>query len=177
LKGSVCKYIYLLNNEQDRCPSSGVFQNDEFGKLFQKAISTVDFIFRNGVDWQAFLISFEQVKIENQEIELEIQSIENKGDVVVVKVSVPPDACKKEIHSSFIDHYEVELERLSANYEAVLMAKNEEIYRQANSIQEMIQVLASLPRNQMNFYAPVVSAIGTLTGTQIVCQPDGPVQI
>ncbi len=173
LKGSFCKYIYLLNNGQDKCPSSGVFKNDEFGKLFQKVISTVDFIFRNGVDWQAFLTSFEQVRIENQEVELEIQSIENKGDdVIVIKVNVPPDVSKEDIHSSFINHYEVELARLSAYYEAALMTKNEEISRQANNMKEIIQVLASQPRTQMNFHGPVVTAIGTLTGNQIIYPPE-----
>lgn len=58
-------------------------------------LDTIDLIFRSYLDWQAFAASFQQVLVENDGTELAIQSIENKGDgVVVVKVQAPPDADK-----------------------------------------------------------------------------------
>jgi uncharacterized protein YjbI with pentapeptide repeats len=128
LKGSICDYIYLLSAKQEKCPSSGNFQYDEFGRLFQKVLSTVDFIFRNGVDWQAFDTAFKQVRIENQDTELEIQSIERKGnDVVVVKVNVPPNTDKQKIHSSLSLYYKTEIVKLKAYYNERLLGKEEEI--------------------------------------------------
>jgi hypothetical protein len=59
-----CKFIYLLEypkpgtDDRERRPSSGEFGPDEFTKLFQEAIDTVDLIFREGVDWRAFIYSF-----------------------------------------------------------------------------------------------------------------------
>ncbi|MEX0271414.1 pentapeptide repeat-containing protein [Leptolyngbyaceae cyanobacterium UHCC 1019] len=98
-----CQYVYLLRNQQERRPSSGYFAPGEFTKLFQEVLSTVDLIFRNGIDWKAFVSAFKQVQVENEDIPLEIQSIQNKGDgVVVIRVSVPPDTNKEKIYSKII---------------------------------------------------------------------------
>lgn len=89
-----CQYVYLLEHEQpgssqrgERRPSSGDFASGEFTKLFEEVLNTVDLIFRDGVDWKAFVTAFKKVQVENEGTELAIQSIENKGDgVVVVRV-------------------------------------------------------------------------------------------
>ena len=47
------------------------------------------------------------MQVENEDTELTIQSIENKGNgVIVVKVSVPSEANKGKIHSQFLQFYE-----------------------------------------------------------------------
>jgi uncharacterized protein YjbI with pentapeptide repeats len=176
LKGSICDYVYLLSNKQEKCPSSGSFQDNEFGKLFQKVISTVDFIFGNGVSWQAFLSAFEQVRIENQDIELEIQSIESKGDdVVVVKVNVPPTASKQEVHSSLTAYYDMEIARLKAHYEATLISKNDVIETYRSDLKEIIKSLAAEEKKkfEMHFNAPVASVVGYAEGDQVIDQPNG----
>ncbi|HEY9695852.1 MAG TPA: pentapeptide repeat-containing protein [Trichocoleus sp.] len=90
-----CRYVYLLRDQQERRPSSGDFAPGEFTKLFEEALNTVDLIFRNGVDWKAFVAAFQTVQVQNEDTELTIQSIENKGDgVVVVRVNVPPETNK-----------------------------------------------------------------------------------
>lgn len=49
-----------------------------------------DLIFREGVDWRAFIYSFKKVQVENSETELTIQRIENKGDgVFIVRAGSP----------------------------------------------------------------------------------------
>jgi uncharacterized protein YjbI with pentapeptide repeats len=59
-----CRLIYLLENpkpgtdERERRPSSGEFKPGEFTKLFQEVFDTVDLIFRNGIDWKAFVAAF-----------------------------------------------------------------------------------------------------------------------
>ena len=70
LDGVICEYVYLKNAQQERRPSSGNFAPGEFTKLFQKARETVDLIFRNGIDWQAVLISLQQLRVENDSKEL-----------------------------------------------------------------------------------------------------------
>ena len=56
---------------------------------------------KSGVDWRAFVTSFKQVQGENEGVELSIQSIENKGDgVVVVRVNAPPETNEEKIQSA-----------------------------------------------------------------------------
>ncbi len=127
-----CQYIFLLEqfNEygsRERRPSSGDFQGDEFTKLFEEVLSTVDLIFRNGVDWKAFLSAMKQVQVQNEDTPLEIESISNKGDgVVVVKVKVSPDADKEKIHQEIIESYELKLDEVKKEYELLLKDKDNE---------------------------------------------------
>jgi hypothetical protein len=47
------------------------------------------------------------VQVENEGTELTIKGMEDKGDgVIVVKVSVPPDANKEDIHRNLTQSYE-----------------------------------------------------------------------
>ena len=114
-----CQFVYLLEDpkpgtdDRERRPSSGEFAPREFTKLFEEVLNTIDLIFRNGIDWKAFVAAFKQLQVENEGTELTIQSIENKGDgVIVVKVSVPPDANKEHLHRNFTQSYELMAARL-----------------------------------------------------------------
>ncbi|MGB5596529.1 MAG: pentapeptide repeat-containing protein [Crocosphaera sp.] len=150
-----CQFVYLLEHpkpktdDRERRPSSGIFQPGEFTKLFEEVLNTVDLIFQDGVDWKAFVTAFKKLKIENEDVSLEIQSIENKGDgVVVVKVAVPPDTNKEKIHNNFIQEYNSALKSLEAEYKAQLEAKDSEInsyYRENVRMEKIINLLATQP--------------------------------
>ncbi len=151
LEGAICDYVYLLNNQRERRPSSGEFAPTEFTKLFQEVLHTVDLILRNGIDWEAFTYSFKKLQVENEDIELSIRSIENKGDgVVVVRVNVPADVNKVKIHSDFNQNYEFALKAIEERYQVELKSKDEQIaiYRQHQAdLQEVVKLLASKPVN------------------------------
>jgi uncharacterized protein YjbI with pentapeptide repeats len=153
LNGVICHYIYLkagqgvlpLVNPQERRPSSGNFAPGEFTKLLQKARETVDLIFRQGVDWAAFLTSFQKLQVECGSDELFIQAFEKKGDAFVIRVSVPSGADKAEIEKYLKRQYELE---------AKLQAKDELLadYRHQNAnlrtdLLEITKLLASRPIN------------------------------
>lgn len=152
-----CRFVYLLEypkpetDDRERRPSSGDFQAGEFTKLFEEVLNTVDLIFRNGIDWKAFVNAFKQVQVENGDTELAIQSIENKGDgVVVVKVGVPLDADKEKIHNDFTQSYQLALQAVEEKYKAQLQAKDEQIviYRQqSGEMTEIVRLLANKPIN------------------------------
>ncbi|MDX2239590.1 MAG: pentapeptide repeat-containing protein [Leptolyngbyaceae cyanobacterium bins.302] len=125
-----CDYIYLKSGNQERRPSDPKrnFEPGEFTKLFQKFLSTVDLIFRNGVDWQALLISLEKLRVEAAGAELSIQAIENKNDgAFVVRVNTPPEADKAEVEKFLKREYEVALKAIEARYEMQLQLQGEQL--------------------------------------------------
>lgn len=147
LDGIICDYVYLQGNQRERRPSSGEFRSGEFTKLFQVALNTVDLIFRNGLDLQAFSTSLQKVKIENPNLDLELQSIENKEDgIVIVKVRVPEETDKAQIHADLTQNYHQAVKALEERYRAELQAKDAqiEVYRQQqDDWKELAKLLAS----------------------------------
>ena len=49
-------------------------QPGEFTKLFEEVLNTVDLIFRDGIDWKAFVNAFEKLQVKNGDTELYIKS-------------------------------------------------------------------------------------------------------
>ena len=128
LDGVTCEYIYLKNNQQERRPHTGTFVLGDFAKLVQSSLETIDLIFREGLDWQAFAYAFKQIEVQYGDAQLAVQSIENKGDgVVIVKIATAHTADKGEIHSSFMNGYELASKALAAQYEARLQDKDKHI--------------------------------------------------
>lgn len=134
----------------DRLPHDPAinFKEGEFEKFIQKAQNTIDLIFTNGIDWQAFLKAFLKLKSETGD-ELSIYSIEDKWDgYFVVRVNAPPDADKKEI-------------------ETLLKVKDTQIegYRRENTnLLNLLQTPLQQPRQA--FYAPAYGVAGNLQGDQ-----------
>jgi uncharacterized protein YjbI with pentapeptide repeats len=117
----LCDYVYLEIDQQERRPHRDNFTPGEFTKLFQKARETVDLIFRNGVDWQAFLVSFEQLQVEAGDKALFIQAIENKNDgAFVIRVSVPSDLDKSQIEQYFKRKYQFAIKAKDKQYRKYL---------------------------------------------------------
>ncbi len=128
LAGTICEHIYLLQNQQERRPSSGTFAPGEFTKLFEEVLNTIDLIFRDGIDWRAFLQTFQNIQVQHEGANLEIQSIENKGDgVMVVRLNANPEADKSTIHQAFKQQYQKALKAVERKYKALLQSKEQEI--------------------------------------------------
>ncbi len=134
---SKCDYIYLKGSYSeeekkwiysDRRPHdpNKIFEPGEFTKLFQKALETVDLIFSEGIEWTAFLESFQQLQAEVKSDELAIQAIEKKsGGAFVVRLEVPEEANKAEIEKYIRQEYDAKLKVIEANYQKQLQGKDE----------------------------------------------------
>ncbi|MFN6496209.1 MAG: pentapeptide repeat-containing protein [Nostoc sp. DedQUE01] len=163
-----CQYVYLKSDKQERRPSSGEFAAGEFTKLFQKALETVDLIFRDGIDWQAFLTSFQNLQIMCGSEELSIQAIENKNNgAFVIRVNVPLDAKKSEIEKYLKQEYKLQVKALDNEYRAKLEEKDKriiEIYRQHSvNIVEIVKTLAT--QQSINIQAITISGNNSVSET------------
>jgi len=149
--GVTCDYVYLRHQQQQRRPISGNFAPGEFTKLFQKAQETVDLIFRNGIDWQAFVTSFQKLQYSCGSSELFIQAIENKNDgAFVIRIGTPPDINKAVVEQNLKQGYELALKAMDEKYQYQLRAKDEQIaiYRQqSTNLNEMAKLMAGRPIN------------------------------
>ncbi|WP_221928624.1 pentapeptide repeat-containing protein [[Scytonema hofmanni] UTEX B 1581] len=138
-----CLYVYRKADE--RYPSSGDFAPDEFTKLFQKSLSFIDLIFRNGVDWKAFALTFEKVKYQNKQADLAVQSIENRGDgILIIRINVSPDVDKSQVYNDFIQGYEFARKVLEERYRAELSSKDIQIIRYNAEVQRQQEYINSL---------------------------------
>ncbi|NEP52450.1 MAG: pentapeptide repeat-containing protein, partial [Moorea sp. SIO3C2] len=137
-----CDYIFLklpTQNEPDpkRRPADQErnFEPGEFAKLAQRIPNTVDLVFQDGIDWQTFLKTFQEIRVESETEELPvIQTMENKGDgAFVIRVKVPENFDEAEYEQKF-----------RAEYNEKLEAKDREIkrlYKQTKSDNKQIKAI------------------------------------
>lgn len=167
-----CKYVYIKishNGEKERFPLIDNFAPGEFAKLIQKSLETVDLIFRNGIDWDAFAYSFKKVEVENQGAQLDVQSIEKKGDgVILVRVAVAPDADKAKIHSEFMQGYEFAAKALEAQYQARLEDKDKVINQLFSTINNQNHLLAEASGKVSIYYQPNSQIAGGIVDANTV---------
>ncbi|NEO72927.1 pentapeptide repeat-containing protein [Moorena sp. SIO3H5] len=156
LKHVICEYAYLkYDYTQDtfieRRPRNETqnFAPGEFTCLFQKALETVDLTFSDGIDWKAFLLSFQQLREEYGEEYLSIQAIEKKSSgSFLIRIEVPLDASKAEIERQAKTLYETKLSTLEGIYRAELKASHDQLassrQRSAN-LWEIVKQQANRP--------------------------------
>ena len=130
LENVICDYIYLSRGQRKRRPSdpNRNFKPREFAKLVEKYIETINLIFKDGIDWRAFLTSFQILQVEYGEQNVSIQAIEKKSDgAFVIRLNVPSDVDKAEIESRAKESYKTNLKLLETQYRAELQAKDRKI--------------------------------------------------
>ena len=134
----ICDYVYLENNQLKRSPrdSNINFYPGEFTKLIRRSLNVLEFIFHKSIDWNAFIDSFEKLKIESDLEELSIRGLEQDDNgVLIIKVKSPDNVNKVEIENHFYNEYQKQLEINSKEYQEKLKLKDEqiEIYRKNNA--------------------------------------------
>jgi uncharacterized protein YjbI with pentapeptide repeats len=159
-----CDYIYLKAPGEERNPASGSFKTGDFTRLFQEIWNTVDLIFHHGIDWAAFSQAWQQIQIENAGVPLAIHSIEHKGaGTIVVKVEVPEELNKAELHSNFDRYYQLQLQAATERHHIELAGRDREleIYReQQEKLQDILQSLVTTPANTATVERVVAIKVG-----------------
>ncbi|MEQ9368321.1 MAG: pentapeptide repeat-containing protein [Coleofasciculus chthonoplastes F3-SA18-01] len=164
LNYTTCLYIYLKEHQQDRRPHVGEFAPGEFTQLFQKALETVDLIFRDGVNWKAFAYSLANTQVVHEELPLAIRSIENKGDgTVLIKVGVTANTDKGKIDDDFWSNYELVQEALEKQYQARIADKNEHINQLFDLVNHLQKQLGNIPQLMAQAYTIKYDFYGSVT--------------
>jgi uncharacterized protein YjbI with pentapeptide repeats len=111
-----CDYIYLEPNQQERKPASGTFQPGDFEKLVHQFTKTLDFLFRNGIDPQAFDFALQNLLTDYKDAGLTMHSVIDVGDGDrLVRFNVAnPDADQTAMHAQVIQDYESMHKQLEA---------------------------------------------------------------
>jgi uncharacterized protein YjbI with pentapeptide repeats len=75
-----CEYIYLEQGQKERKPASGSFQEGDFEKIIIQYQKSLDILFRNGDDPEAFKLALPLMLELRKEDGYYFKSIENIGD-------------------------------------------------------------------------------------------------
>ena len=177
----ICEYVYQRSEwsqeeQKDLLSDHRSFAPGEFTALFEKALETVDLIFADGINWQAFFQSFQELR--SQYDDLSIQAIEKKsGGAFIVRLEVPAESDKAEIESQAKELYEIKLQLQEQRYRAELQAKNGQIslyqeqlefHRQNDTnLMEIVKTMAekeNQPTHQTIINAQTIGATHTGSG-------------
>lgn len=116
-----CDYIYLESGQRERKPASGIFQPGDFEKLVHQFTKTLDFLFRNGIQPEAFNIALRNLLEHYDSAGLTFDSIKNlEGSAQLLRVNVAdPDADKTAMHRHFTNDYAALEKQLAAKQERI----------------------------------------------------------
>ena len=151
-----CAYIYRLEQpvagteDRQRLPSSGEFEANDFTRLFQAVLNTVDFIFRQGVDREALSATLKTVQ-DSYNSAIHLQAIEDRGDgFLKVALGVPAEIDKATFHQNFKQIYQTNLAQIESQYQAQLQATRQQLahYQQTTTaLTTILKQLTESPRS------------------------------
>ncbi|MEM8641488.1 MAG: pentapeptide repeat-containing protein [Cyanobacteria bacterium P01_G01_bin.54] len=170
-----CDFIYLGWDGKEQYPMNRrpqnpnkIFATGDFIGLLKQAQETVNLVFLEGIDWQAFLTTFQNLQVSAEPGELSIQTLSQKSDgSFVISVYAPQVVDKAAIEQAFKLQYASELKRIEAAYQDELQLRDGELeaYRRANTnLNRLLERLASTPSSclQQNSNAPVQGVTGQM---------------
>ena len=171
LENIKCDYIFRTRTYKDykrqfsgRLPvdPESTFAPGEFTQRFQiiaSALETIDITFTEGIDWQAFFQSFQDLRASRPNEDISIQGMERKGDAFVVRLEVEAEADKAAIETEVKQRYAHQLAALEAQYEERLRLQGAhledarrtiELERQRNT--DLTGVISIVAQNQGSKY-------------------------
>lgn len=165
-EGVICDYIYLKDGQQERRPLNGNFSAYEFSTLLQKSLETIDLIFVDGIDWQAFFQSFQQLRSQFGEQEIGIQAIEKKdAGAFVVRLEASSEADKSVIESTAKELYKRDLQLIEASYQAQLQIQGEQLQHARQNNSQLMRIVEVMAENTGPKYDFRNSNVGSFADT------------
>ena len=155
----ICDYIFLKWDEKnqasiERRPSdpNRNFASGDFERFIRQSLETVALIFGEGIDWNAFLQSFQGLQLDSEVGELSIAGIKkNRDGSFVVQVDVPADADKAAIEKDFWNRYQPLLEAKDQQIKLLqgqLEFSQDQVNRERQNAANLITIVQTMAEKQ-----------------------------
>lgn len=131
---AICSYIYREFEDgkpSDRYPRDRDFEPGEFATLQHHIDNSTELVFQGVTDLRALSFAFEKFKLEDDGLGLELQGIEQRGDLWIVKVSHREGISRHIVEEQVNSTYDDLKALFEARYQLALDAKEGEIARLA----------------------------------------------
>jgi uncharacterized protein YjbI with pentapeptide repeats len=149
-----CDFIYRRYQDgqpTDRYPAvERNFEANEFASLFQQPENIVELVFKGKFDYSALSLAFYKLQTETPELELELQGIEQREKLWVVKVKSNGNLTEKLIEERLSSVYQV-----TSDESAVEVIIKDSIYRDYEETknrlaasEQLVRQLAGITENQ-----------------------------
>lgn len=151
-----CDYVFLAENQQQRNPPEDVFATGEFSKLYQHVADTIDFIVHSRAELEALSTAIEMIRVEADNEEIFVQSIERKENSIVVKLKAPPEFDRQEVFKK-VKQLQGELEQANR------LSQDKSLYigSAAHDLKNEVVALESILRNGCTTLAKNNTVIAT----------------
>ena len=128
-EGVKCSHIYMKSNQEERVPYNvnEFFEPKDFQNLIQKSQNTVDLIFRNSIDWNAFSQTFFQLEVTDPDAKARVLGINFRNNLLVITVEVSNARIVSDYHKNFMEGYSFAKQELVPQHEASLKVKDQQI--------------------------------------------------
>ncbi|MEO1348288.1 MAG: pentapeptide repeat-containing protein [Cyanobacteria bacterium J06635_15] len=166
-----CDYIFRTYEAEDKKFSGrlpidpeSTFAPGEFTRRFQilaDASETIDITFTDGVDWQAFFQSFQELRQQYPAQNIDVQGMEEKGDAFIVRLKVEAEAAGAELEK-LKGAIETTQKQLYSTQLSLSAAQGKiEVYREMMGV---VKTLAGRPMGDLNFHGSVGNVAQTNQG-------------
>ena len=107
----ICTHVYIDEAGKERKPASGEFAEGDFALLVGEFTNTLDFLFKNEINFSAFQYAMQQMLKKNPEVEISINQTkflgQNKDALKRSYDVLNPDADKSKLHADFSESYDI----------------------------------------------------------------------
>jgi uncharacterized protein YjbI with pentapeptide repeats len=184
LDGVICDYIYRTIEKDGqfsgRLPvdPNSTFAPGEFTQRFQilaSAQETIDITFTEGIDWQAFFQSFQELRSQNPDTDISIQGMERKAEGFIVRLEVNQETDKATTETQFKQLYVQQLQVLEAQYEERLRLQGAHLEdirellsferQERTRLSKVVETMANEQKITQSFHSSVGSVAGTNYGS------------
>ncbi|MEH2151491.1 pentapeptide repeat-containing protein [Nostoc sp.] len=144
-QGVICEYIYRdledgEVSERYRYPIGRNFLPGEFEAIVRKLETSYELVFEQEIDPISLSFVFEKFRLEDESLGLELQGLEQRGDLWIVKVGHREGVSRQQVVERVNETYE----DLRKVYQLAFDDKNDQISRLSSYIQVLIDMSQKL---------------------------------